>query len=94
MRKLRKSEVNRIIKENSVLSNEDLLNKYFDIVYNDVLGSQAELMEEAGWEEIDVRERREHENYMYCYADILEGILHERGVDPWKNFIEETKEKN
>ena len=33
MRKLRKSEVNRIIKENASLSNEELLNKYFDIVY-------------------------------------------------------------
>ena len=51
MRKLRKSEVNRIIKENAVLSNEDLLNKYFDLVYHDVLGSQAEQMEEAGWNE-------------------------------------------
>ena len=30
MRKLRKSEVNRIIKENASLSNEELLNKYFD----------------------------------------------------------------
>ena len=48
MRKLRKSEINRIIKENSALSNEDLINKYFDIVYHDVLGSQAERMEEAG----------------------------------------------
>lgn len=37
MRKLRKSEVNRIIKENSALSNEDLFNKYFDIVYRDIL---------------------------------------------------------
>ena len=57
MRKLRKSEVNRIIKENAALSNEDLLNKYFDIVYHDVLGSQAEQMEEAGWDESDVKER-------------------------------------
>ena len=44
MRKLRKSEVDRIIKENIALSNEDLLNKYFDIVYRDVLGSQADRM--------------------------------------------------
>ena len=83
MRKLRKSEVNRIIKENAVLSNEDLLNKYFDLVYHDVLGSQAEQMEEAGWNEPDVKERREYEHYMCCYVDILEGMLQERGVDPW-----------
>ena len=88
MRKLRKSEVNRIIKENSALSNEDLLNKYFDIVYHDVLGSQAEQMEEAGWEDIDIQERRAYERYMDRYANILEGMLQERGVDPWKDFAE------
>ena len=75
MRKLRKSEINRIIKENAALSNEDLLNKYFDIVYRDVLGSQADRMEDAGWEESDVKERREYEDYMDCYTDILEGML-------------------
>ena len=58
MRKLRKSEINRIVKENSALSNEDILNKYFELVYHDVLGSQAEQMDEAGWDESDVKERR------------------------------------
>ena len=86
MRKLRKSEINRIIKENSVLSNDELLKKYFDILFNDVLGSQAERMEESGWEESDVRERREYENYMDCYTDILAGMLQERGIDPWKDY--------
>lgn len=85
MRKLRKSEINRIIKENSVLSNDELLKKYFDILFNDVLGSQAELMEESGWEESDVRERREYEHYMDCYTDVLAGMLQERGIDPWRD---------
>ena len=85
MRKPRKSEINRIIKENAVLSNEDLLNKYFDIVYRDVLGSQAEQMEDAGWNESDVKERREYESCMGYCADILEGMLQERGLDPWKD---------
>ena len=84
MRKLHKSEVARIIKENIVLSNEDLLSKYFDIVYHDVLGSRAEQMYEAGWNESDVKERREYEDYMDCYADILAGMLQERGINPWK----------
>lgn len=83
MRKLRKSEINRIVKENAALSDEDLLNKYFDIVYDDVLGSQAERMEEAGYEESDVQERREYEHYMDCYTDILASMLQERGIDPW-----------
>ena len=90
MRKLRKSEVNRIIKENAALSNEDLLNKYFDLVYHDVLGSQAEQMEDAGWNESDVKERRGYEHYMDCYTDILEGMLQERGIDPWKDYINDS----
>lgn len=84
MRKLRKSEINQIVKENSALSNEELIKKYFDIIYQDVLGSQADRMEEAGWEESDVRERREYEDYMNCYADILQEMLYERGIDPWE----------
>ena len=92
MRKLHKSEINRIIKENSALSNEDLLNKYFDIVYHYVLGSQADRMEDAGWEESDIQERREYENYMDCYTDILAGMLEERGVDPWKDYANNITE--
>lgn len=94
MRKLRKSEINRIIKENSALSNEDLLNKYFDLVYHDVLGSQADRMEESGWGESDVKERREYEHYMNCYTDILERMLQERGIDPWKDCNEEMNGEN
>lgn len=94
MRKLCKSEINRIVKENSSLSNEELIKKYLDIVFGDVLGSQAERMEEAGWEESDVRERREYEHYMDCYADILEGMLHERGIDPWKDCANNIVEDN
>lgn len=94
MRKLRKSEINRIIKENSTLSDEDLLHKYVDIVCHDVLGSLADRMEDAGFDESDIQERREYEHYMDCYTDILEGILQERGIDPWKNYIEETKRED
>lgn len=92
MRKLRKSEINRIVKENSALSNTDLLDKYFALVYNDVLGSKADRMEEAGYEDSDVRERREYEDYMGCYTDILHGMLLERGVDPWKDYTNNITE--
>lgn len=92
MRKPRKSEVNRIIKENKALSDEDLLHKYFDLVYRDVLGSRAECMEDAGWSESDVKERREYEHYMDCYTDILAGMLQERGIDPWKDYANNITE--
>ena len=95
MKKLHRSEVNRIIKDNTALSNEDLLNKYFDLVYHDVLGSRAEQMEDAGWNESDVKERREYEHYMNCYTDILERMLQERGIDPWKDCVNNaTEDKN
>lgn len=92
MRKPRQSEINRIIKDNTALSNEDLLNKYFELVYHDVLGSQAEQMDEAGCDESDVKERREYENYMSCYADILAGMLEERGINPWKDYANNITE--
>ena len=94
MRNLRKSEVNRIITDNTALSTEDLLNKYFDLVYHDVLGSRAEQMEDAGWNESDVKERREYEHYMNCYTDILERMLQERGIDPWKDCDEKMNGEN
>lgn len=91
MRNLRKSEINRIVKENSMLSNGELLHKYFDLVYHDVLGSRAERMEDAGWDESDIKEQRAYEHYMDCYTDILAKMLQERGIDPWKNYVEETE---
>ena len=94
MRNLRKSEIDRIIKENAAFSNDELLHKYFDLVYHDVLGSQAERMEEAGYEESDIREQREHEHYMDCYTDVLAGMLQERGIDPWKAYVEEMGRRN
>lgn len=94
MKSLRKSEINRIIKENSALSNDELLHKYFDLIYRDVLGSQADQMEDAGYEESDIQERREYEHYTDCYTDVLAGMLQERGIDPWKNYIDETRGSN
>ena len=94
MRKLRKSEINRIIKENAALSNDELLHKFFDLIWHDVLGSRADCMEDAGWDESDIQEQREHEHYMDCYTDIIAGMLQERGVDPWKDYIDETKRRD
>lgn len=94
MRNLRKSEINRIIKENSALSNDELLHKYLDLIWCDVIGSRADRMEDAGWDESDIKEQREYEHYMDCYTDVLAGMLQERGIDPWKNYIGETRGRN
>lgn len=49
-------------------------------------------MEEAGWDESDVKERREYEHYMDCYTDILERMLQERGLNPWKDYANSITE--
>lgn len=94
MRNLRKSEINRIIKENAALSNDELLHKYLDLIWRDVIGSRADRMEDAGWNESDIQEQREYEHYMDCYTDVLAGMLQERGIDPWKNYLEFKEKKN
>lgn len=80
MRKLRKLEFNRIVKENSTLSNDELLHKFFDLVYRDVLGSRADRIEEAGWNESDIQEQREYEQYIDCYTDIIGGYCKNAGL--------------
>ena len=49
-------------------------------------------MEDAGWEESDIRERREYEHYMDLYTDVLAGMLQERGVEPWKDYANSITE--
>ena len=56
---MKKSERNKLIKEYSAWTDKQFENEYWNLLYNDVLGSQAEAMAEAGREDIDVRERRE-----------------------------------
>lgn len=33
-------------------------------------------------------------NQMNGYADILKGMLHERGIVPWEKYVKETKERD
>ena len=42
------------------------------------------------------KRRNDHGNhYMDCYTDILEGMLQERGLDPWKDYANNiTEDKN
>ena len=54
--------------------------------------SQADRMEDAGWDESDVKERREYEDYMNCYTDVLHRILLERGIDPWRDYANNITE--
>lgn len=87
---MKKSECNKLIKEYSTWTDEQLENKYWNLLYNDVLGSQAEAMAEAGWEDIDVRERREYEDWADKVTDIINSILLSRGIDVWRDYQREV----
>ena len=83
---MKKSERNKLIKKYSTWTDEQLENEYWNLLYNDVLGSQAEAMAEAGWEDIDVRERREYEDWADIVTDIISSILLSRGIDVWRDY--------
>ena len=86
---MRKREKEQIRKEVEKLTNEQLEAKYYKAVY-DCLGSQTDRMYELGYDMRDIIERDKYETYLCEYADVLEAICQERGIELWKE--EEAKE--
>ena len=64
------------------VSDEKIQEEYFETL-RDVLGSQAEIMEERGYDEVDIRERRKFEKYMDEKSDLLAEICEKRGIKLW-----------
>ena len=81
-----KSEKNKIIQWANTLTNEELENEYYDAVW-DTLGSEAELMYEQGWDEVDIREREKYEKWMCQKSELLEQLCTERGIKLWENLL-------
>jgi hypothetical protein len=54
---MKKSEKNMIFQEAALMSDEKLKEAYYDSV-DACLGSQAEIMEDRGWDPVDIKERR------------------------------------
>ena len=79
---MRAKEKNDILKQAAYLSDEKILEEYFETL-RDVLGSQAEIMEERGYDEVDIRERRKFEKYMDEKSDLLAEICETRGIKLW-----------
>lgn len=79
-----KSEHKQITKWVSTLSNEQLEKEYYCAVY-DTLGSESEIMEEQGWDNVDIKERRKFEKYLGDKADILEKECSNRGIKLWES---------
>ena len=81
-----KSEKNKIIQWANTLTNEELENEYYDAVW-DTLGSEAELMYEQGWDEVDIREREKYEKWLNQKSELLEQLCTERGIKLWENLL-------
>jgi hypothetical protein len=79
---MRKREREKILAEYRSMSDADLLKEYQSTL-QDSLGSEAEIMEERGWDEADVRDRRAYEKWIGEKNQLAETVLDERGIDAW-----------
>ena len=76
-------EKNDILKWAAAQSDEKLIDEYYGSLL-DCLGSQAERMEELGYEEIDIRERRKIEKFNDERNSMIGSLCEQRGYDLWK----------
>jgi hypothetical protein len=81
---MKKSERNSIIKWASLVTDEELENAYYDLIYNS-LGSQTEQMYDLGYDMVDIVEQEKHEKYLSQKTDILETLCEERGIKLWQD---------
>lgn len=65
------------------MSDDELEKIYYDAVYES-LGSEADMMEELCFDELDIKERRKYEKYLHEYSQLLERLCVERGIELWK----------
>lgn len=81
-----KIEIKEIKDYAITLTDEQLINEYYDSVY-DSLGSNAERMFELGYDIIDIVEEEKSKKYSSQRADILENECHKRGIRLWGECI-------
>ena len=80
---MKKSEKNIIFQEASLMADEKLKEAYYDSV-DACLGSQAEIMEDRGWDPVDIKERRQYEKFLSEKSDLLGFICDMRGIKLWE----------
>ena len=78
-----KKEKKELIHYAENLSDSELVDKYYDSVY-DCLGSQSEEMYELGYDIQDIKDAEELEKYSCCKSDILEQECFRRGISLWE----------
>lgn len=76
-------EKNNLIHYAENLSDSELVDKYYDSVY-DCLGSQSEKMYELGYDIQDIKETEKLEKYLCYKSDILEQECFRRGISLWE----------
>ena len=72
-----------IFQEAALMSDEKLKEAYYDSV-DACLGSQAEIMEDRGWDPVDIKERRQYEKFLSEKSDLLGFICDMRGIKLWE----------
>lgn len=80
---MKRKEKNEIL--NSVaFMNDTELKDYTESAMFDCLGSEADIMLERGYEEIDIIERRKYEKYLSEKSNILLMCCEKRGINLWE----------
>ena len=80
---MKKSERNDIIKWANGLSDKELENEYYDLVYRWPC-SQTDKMYELGYDMVDILERQEYEKFLCQKLNLLEELCGKRGIELWK----------
>ena len=76
----------KIKEKNEILNsvafmNDTELKDYTESIMFDCLGSEADIMIERGYEEIDIIERQKYEKYLSEKSDILIMCCEKRGIN-------------
>lgn len=81
---MKKSERNKIIKLAIALSDEELEDKYYDLV-DESLGSQTDAMYELGYDMADIIERQKYEKFIREECDLIGELCEKRGIKLWEH---------
>lgn len=74
-------------------SDKELAEEYYNEVLKD-LGSEAEIMEERGYDIVDIKERYNYERWHSEYVSMLEECCKKRDIKLWGETKENKNEKS
>jgi len=86
MKKLTENEIKKFYSDNRSLSDDKLVKAYFNILIHDVATACTTVLKEAGCSESTIIKRQENAEYAIQYARLIDNMLFERGIDPYKFY--------